>query len=174
MALKNMCWVFAVFILFFIAIQVSAQSADQSLLRPGIGTYIGPAVGNSAYGYGIGLDLLLIAELSDQLSITGSIGYARLLTKDTSPTPDYDFIPLKSTLKIFPIEQPAYFMGTIGAGFGIQKGSKTALIFGGGLGYRFLKDYDLAIKYEAYQQPPSSVTYQPLSGLLAATFAYRF
>jgi len=140
----------------------------------GFDVSIGTTTKNSPFGYALGLDLLLTTVLSDRLSTTASLGYTRLLTKDTSPIADYDFIPLKGALKIFPTSTNIYLTALIGAGFGIQKGVRTSFLFGGGAGYQWEKDYDVSLKYEGYQQSMKSTTYQPLNGQFALTFTYYF
>lgn len=171
--MKNLFRFFAIVICIFITKQSCAQNTT-NLLKPGVNAYIGPAVGNTPYGYGLGLDLLLIANLSEQLTIDGSFGYARLLTKDTSPIADYDYLPLKIALKIFPLTNQFYFMGIVGAGFGIPKQAKTSFIFGGGIGYRISNAYDISIKYEAFEQDIYTSNYQPINGLIAINFGYHF
>jgi len=165
--------IFHVFIFCFFTI-VKAQYNDQSMLKVGIDVSIGATNKSSPFGYALGIDLLMSYKLSDQLTVLASAGYGSILTKDTSPVADYNFIPLRTSVKIFPFMENIYVAGIVGAGFGILKGSKTALIFGGGTGYEWTKGYDLAIKYEGYQQSKSSTTYQPRIGQFAVLFTYHF
>ncbi len=153
---------------------VKAQYQDQPMLKVGIDVSLGATTKSSPFGYALGIDLLLSYKLSDQLTVLASAGYGSLLTKDTSPIADYNFIPLRASVKIFPFMENIYVSGIIGAGFGILKGSKTSLIFGGGTGYEWPKGYDLGFKYEGYQQSMSSTTYQPRNGQFALVFTYHF
>jgi hypothetical protein len=154
---------------------VSAQSSlNQNLLKLGIDASIGTTTNNSPFGYGLGIDMFARYKASDELTLISSVGYGRLLTKDTSPIPDYDFIPIKAGIKIFPMIEHFYVLGTVGAGFGIRNGSKTALIFGGGTGYESNKGYDLSVRYEGYQQNKKSTTYQPINGQFAIVLTYNF
>lgn len=146
---------------------------DNRILKLSFGAEIGIANRMSPFNYGLGFNLQAQYYLSDQLVITASGGYSRLLTKDTSPQPDYDFLPLFAGIKVFPIHQ-FYFLGDIGAGIPIQKGSKMSFIFAGGLGYEVSRNLDLSIKYIGYQQNKSSSTYQPTNGQFALRLGYNF
>lgn len=151
-----------------------AQYGDQPMLKVGIDFSLGTTAKSSPFGYALGIDLLLNYKLSDQLTVLASAGYGSLLTKDTSPIADYNFVPLRATVKVFPFMENIYLSGIIGAGFGVLKGSKTALIYGGQAGYEWNSGYDLGIKYEGYQQSMSSTTYQPRNGQFALVFTYHF
>ena len=163
------------YLLSHLAVAVRSQDHwEEPTLRMGIDFNFGATTTGSPFGYGLGINMLAKVVLSEQLTLVGSAGYGSLFTKDTSPIADYSYIPLKTMLKVFPVEENIYIAGTIGAGFGILKGSKTAFIFGGGLGYQWLTGYDLGLRYEGYQQPPSSTTYHPLNGQFALSFSYHF
>lgn len=161
-------------IISIIAFLAKINQVHAQYLNLGFDASIGTTTKNSPFGYALGFDLVLKYKLSDQLSSSVALGYARLLTKDTSPIPDYDFIPLKGSIKIFPTPMPIYFAATAGVGFGIQKGVKTSFLFGGGTGYQWETGYDIGLKYEGYQQSKKSTAYQPLNGQFALTFAYCF
>lgn len=153
---------------------VAAQYYPEKPFQFGIETSLGLPTKNSPYAYGASLNLLAKYNAADVFSIIASLGYAGLLTKDTSPIADYHLIPLKSTIKIFPIEQQFYASCTVGAGFGLLKGAKPSFIFGGGIGYEWLSGYDLAFKFEGYGQSKKSPSYQPINGQFLIGFSYHF
>ena len=146
---------------------------DDRVFKISFGAEIGITSKSSPFNYGLGFDLHAQYYLSSHLAIIASGGYARLLTKDTSLLPDYDFIPIISGVRIFPIEK-IYLIGNGGLGVPIQNGSKTSFIFGGGLGYEYNRYLDFQVKYTGYQQPKSSSTYQPTNGLFAVRLGYNF
>ncbi len=151
----------------------SAQSMDRTKgVRLGFGVSGGVAEKGSPFEYGVGADARLQFDLSKELSITATTGYTRLMAKNYMGD-DYDFIPAKGGVKIFPIGN-MYTMGEIGAGFGIKSGSKTSLIFGGGLGYAWNHGVDVSVRYEGYKQDSSSSTYRPQNGQFALRLAYGF
>jgi hypothetical protein len=152
---------------------LKAQSYDDSkAVRFGIGVGFGITTKTSPFGYAINLSPQIQYFLSDELTLNLTTGYTRLLTKDTSPIKDYDFIPLKLEIKIFPITENIYTLGIVGAGFGILKNVKTNFTYGGGLGYRFLNGYDLGIKYEAYRQSKKSIYFQSKANQFQLAFTY--
>jgi hypothetical protein len=162
-------------IILFVAGSIDRASAqEQYNLKFGIDASIGLPTKNSPFGYGLGIDVIAKYKLSEELAVVAGIGYSRLSTKDTSLIPDYDFIPVKVGVKIYPFMPYIYFNGTVGAGFGIPNGSKTAFIFGGGGGYEWKDRYDFSIKYESYQLSKKSINYQSLNGQFAIVFAYNF
>lgn len=146
---------------------------DDRIFKLSFGAEIGIANHMSPFNYGLGFDLQAQYYLSEQLVITASGGYTRLLTKDTSPQPDYDFLPVVAGIKILPIDQ-FYLLGDVGLGIPIQKDSKISFIFAGGFGYEVSRNLDLSIKYIGYQQNKSSSTYQPTNGQFALRLGYNF
>jgi hypothetical protein len=121
----------------------------------------------------LGADIRLQWDLSPYVALTGSGGYTRLMMRDGSPLEDYHFIPAVGGVKVFPISR-MYITGLLGAGFGIQDGSKTSFIFGGGTGYEWNNGFELGVRYEGYQQDSSSSTYQPINGQFALRLGYNF
>ncbi|WP_316766309.1 hypothetical protein [Pedobacter frigiditerrae] len=159
--------------LLFLTYNLKAQSYDDfTKVKFGIGGGFGITTKASPFGYAINLNPQIQYSPSDELALNLVIGYTRLLTKDTSPIKDYDFIPVKLEIKIFPITESIYSVGIVGAGFGIVKGVKTNFTYGGGFGYRFLNGYDLGIKYEAYQQSKKSINYQSRANQFLLAFTY--
>jgi opacity protein-like surface antigen len=172
--MKFRCLIIIISIL-FLHHPTKAQSYDDPIgIRFGIGGGLGIINKSSPFGYGINLNPQIQWNLADALALNLVTGYTRLLTKDTSPTADYDFIPLKMELKLCPIINRAYLLGIVGAGFGIKKDAKTNFTYGAGLGYEFLNGYDLGMKYETYKQSPSSSTYHPKTGQFAISLTYFF
>jgi hypothetical protein len=152
---------------------VNGQQANEiGKLGITVQTSIGMTSPNSPFGYALGIGFGVNASLSEELALGLSVGYSRLLTKDTSPIKDYDFIPLKAWLKIFPTPTSFYATGLTGTGIGIQSGSKPSFIFGGGFGYQWDKSFDLALHFEGYHQQKSSSSYHPFNGQFAIEFSY--
>lgn len=144
---------------------------DEKGVRLGFGGSGGITSDNSAFDYGLGADVRLQWDLSNYVSILGTAGYTRLFGKNINA--DYDFIPAKGGVKVFPIGN-MYGLGEIGAGFAIQDGSKTSLVWSGGIGYEFKNGLDFSVRYEGYQQDSSSSTYVPVTGQYALRLAYGF
>ena len=169
-----------IFLLSFQFIQLQAQTNtyrdhqfDNRIFKLSVGAEIGVSNAKSPFNYGLGIHLQAQYHVSQQLAITASGGYTRLLTKDTSPQPDYDFLPIIAGIKIFPIDQ-FYLLTGVGTGVPIQKGSKMSFIYTGGFGYELNRDLDLSIKYIGYQQNKNSSTYQPTNGQFAFRLGYNF
>jgi opacity protein-like surface antigen len=140
-------------------------------VRLGIGVSGGIGEDGSPFKNSYGADARLQLDLTKQVSITATGGYTRLIAKDNGT--DYDFIPAKGGIKVFPIGS-MYALGEIGAGFAIKDNSKTALIWSGGLGYAWKGGLDISARYEGYNQDSSSSTYQPANGQFALRLAYGF
>nr|WP_068892401.1 hypothetical protein [Pedobacter panaciterrae] len=140
-------------------------------VRLGIGISGGIGDHGSPFKNSYGADARLQFDLTKELSITATGGYTRLMAKDNGT--DYDFIPAKGGIKIFPIGS-MYALGEIGAGFGIKENSKTSLIWSGGLGYAWKGGFDISARYEGYSQDSSSSTYQSYNGQFALRLAYGF
>ncbi len=153
---------------------VNGQGNNLNKIKIGFDASIGAATKNSAFGYSLGISLLAKYKLSNELTAVAGLGYTRLLTKDTSPIPDYDFIPLRAGVKVFPIMESVYIQGNVGAGFGTRNGSTPVFLFGGAAGYEWEQGYDLSIRYEGYQQSRKSTTYQPLNGQISLGLSYWF
>ncbi len=162
-----------------VALTIASTNADaQSMsgrtpgVRLGFGVNGGVAEKGSPFEYGVGADARLQLDMTKDVAITATGGYTRLMAKDNMGD-DYDFIPAKGGVKVFPFAG-FYGMGEIGAGFGIKDGSKTALIYGGGIGYEWLGGIDISARYEGYKQDSASSTYRPQTGQFALRIAYGF
>jgi hypothetical protein len=169
----------SVFIVFFpflfgCSMAKAQYGIDQKPLKIALTASLGTTNKNSPFGYGIGLDLSLNYRLSEELAISAAVGYGGLLTKDTSPIPDEHFMPAKALVKVFPTPQEIYLFGIIGAGIGLNKSSRNAFIFGGGVGYQWDAHYDLGLKYEAYQHAKIGSSNQSMDGQFAIVFSYHF
>jgi hypothetical protein len=160
-----------------LSVNVNAQTMNMSngmAFKIGVGISGGVTTENSPFSYALGGDVRLQYDLSKSVALTASGGYTRLFPKDNFPAlADYDFIPAKGGVKVFPIER-MYLMAEVGAGFAIQDGSKTSFIFGGGTGYEWNNGFELGIRYEGYQQDGTSTTYQPVNGQFALRLGYNF
>ncbi|MCD0490153.1 hypothetical protein LPB86_18070 [Pedobacter sp. MC2016-14] len=139
--------------------------------RIGIGASGGLTSDSSPFDYGLGADARIQWDLSNYVSVLGTGGYTRMFGKDANA--DYDFIPAKGGVKVFPIGN-MYALGEIGAGFAIKDGSKTSLIWSGGVGYECKNGLDFSFRYEGYTQDSSSSTYVPYTGQYALRIAYGF
>lgn len=140
----------------------------------GVGASAGITRDASPFGYALGADVRVQLDLSPYVALTASGGYTRLFTRDNFPAiADYDFIPAIGGVKVFPIKG-MFLAANVGAGFGIQDGSKTSFIFGGGTGYEWSNGLEIGIRYEGYQQDSSSSTYQPINGQYALRIGYNF
>ncbi|WP_316811995.1 hypothetical protein [Pedobacter heparinus] len=160
----------------FMAAFVTANAQMTNLsrgVRLGIGINGGIAEKNSPFKNGYGADLRLDFELMENLSITATGGYTRLAWENGGG--DYDFIPAKGGIKIYPFDATGFYtLGEIGAGFGIEEGAKTSLLWSGGIGYEWVKGLDISTRYEAYSQNSASTTYVPYNGQFALRLAYAF
>jgi len=150
---------------------VDTTPVFQKALRLGVGISGGITRDNSPFDYGLGADLRLQWDLQKHLSLTATGGYTRLMAKNDLP--DYDFIPLKGGVKVFP-GQAFYALGELGAGLGIKENSKTSFIWSGGIGYAWKNGLDISARYESYQQDSNSSTYYPVNGQYALRLAYGF
>jgi hypothetical protein len=162
-----------------VALTIATTNADaQSMngrtpgVRLGFGVNGGVAEKGSPFEYGVGADARLQLDMTKDVALTATGGYTRLMAKDNMGD-DYDFIPAKGGVKVFPFGG-FYGMGEIGAGFGIKDGSKTSLIYGGGIGYEWLGGIDISARYEGYKQDSASSTYRPQNGQFALRIAYGF
>lgn len=140
-------------------------------VRLGIGISGGITEDNSPFKMGAGADLRLQVDMSKELSLTATSGYTRMFGR--GELPDYDFIPAKGGVKVFPFKA-LYGLGEIGAGFGIKDGSKTSLIWSAGIGHAWSNGLDISARYEGYQQDSSSSTYTMATGQYALRIAYGF
>lgn len=139
----------------------------------GFGAGAGIVRDSSPFSYGVGADVRLQLDLAPAVALTASGGYTRLMAREGSIFADYDFIPAIGGVKVYPVKG-MYINGLIGAGFGIQEGSKTSFIFGGGTGYEWNNGLELGIRYEGYQQDGTSTTYKPVNGQYAVRLGYNF
>lgn len=163
----------------FTASTVNAQTESMSgtngmSFKVGVGAGAGATTAGSPFKFSAGADVRLQWNLSQYVALTASGGYTRLFNDDNFPAlADYDFIPAVGGVKMFPVAG-WYLGGNIGAGFGIQEGSKTSLIFGAGTGYEWNNGLEFGVRYEGYQQDSSSSTYQPVNSQIAFRLGYNF
>jgi len=137
----------------------------------GFGVSGGKTNDASPFDYGLGADARLQLDMSNYVSLTATGGYTKLFGKDNNL--DYDFIPAKGGVKVFPIGN-MFLLGEIGAGFAIKDGSKTSLIWSGGLGYEWNNGLELSARYEGYEQDSASSTYTRANGQYGIRLAYSF
>ncbi len=154
-----------------------SMSNDHLITSPkfkiGVGVSGGLTNSDSPFSYGLGADVKLQLDLQQYVSITASAGYTRLMEQDDSAVASYDFIPVVGGIRVYP-SRGFYVGGIIGAGLAIQDGSKTSLIFGGGLGYEWTSGLELGVHFEGYQQDVASTTYQKVNGQYALRLGYNF
>lgn len=142
-------------------------------VRFGIGISGGIKEKGAPFKNSYGADARFQFDLSNYVSITATGGYTRLIADHNGP--DYDFIPAKGGVKIFPLTVKGFYgAGEAGAGFGIKKDSKTSFIWSSGIGYEWKNGVDLSARYEAYSQNSASSTYVPYNGQFALRLAYGF
>ncbi|WP_316788158.1 hypothetical protein [Pedobacter frigoris] len=157
----------------FATTNLHAQSTEVAKgVRLAIGVSGGVAEKGSPFEYGLGADLGFQFGLSKEVAITATGGYTTMMAKDNGT--DYNFIPVKGGIKVFPQIGGMYLLGEAGAGFATKDGGKTSLIWSGGLGYQFNGGFDIGARYEGYKQDAASTTYQPYNGQFALRLAYGF
>lgn len=160
---------------FFQNVTAKAQYNDNvPVFKLGVETGFGITTKRSPFGYSTALHLLANFSLSPELSIIGAVGYSGLFTKDTSPLADLHLLPVKASIRMFPFHEQLYISPTVGAGFGLVHHSKVSFIFGGAIGYEWVKGYDLSLKFEGYKQSAASSTYLPINGQFSLSFGYYF
>jgi hypothetical protein len=137
----------------------------------GVGISGGITKESSPIDYGLGADARLQLDLSNYVALTATGGYTKLFGKDNLP--DYDFIPAKGGVKVFPIGN-LYGAGEIGAAIGTKKDSKSMLLWSAGLGYEWKGGLDLSARYEGYSQNGSTNANLPQTGQFALRLAYGF
>lgn len=163
----------------FATTKVKAQTESMSgtggmAFKVGIGAGAGVTTAGSPFSFSTGADVRLQWDLSKYVAVTASGGYTRLFNSDNYPAlEDYDFIPAIGGVKMFPVDG-MYLSVNIGAGFGIQDGSKTSLIYGAGTGYEWKNGFELGLRYEGYTQDSTSSTYQPKNSQIALRIGYNF
>ncbi len=128
-----------------------AQSSDDShATRFGIGLNLGLAT-SSPYEFVNGGDIRLQKDFTSNVSGILSIGYTNFSVEGSAPAvvEPYDVVPVKVGVKVFPIER-LYFSGEVGAGLGLDDGSKTAFIYAPGIGIGVNNRLDLCFRYEGF------------------------
>lgn len=177
--MKKLLSLTLVTILGLVSLTVKAQTeatprTNGMEFKVGIGGGAGLTTEGSPFSYSVGADLRLQWDLSQYVAITASGGYTRLFNSDSFPAlEDYHFIPAIGGVKMFPAGG-WYLAANIGAGFAIQDGSKTSLIFGAGTGYEWKNGLEIGARYEGYQQDSTSSTYQPVNSQIALRIGYNF
>jgi hypothetical protein len=151
-----------VFILLITSPGFAQNSEDSRAARLGIGLSLGAGT-NDTYGFVIGGDLRLQQDFASNVSGILSAGYTSFSLKSGSPGQDYNVIPIKAGLKIFPVER-FYFSGEIGAGLPAKRSSRTSFVYAPGLGIGFNIGLDLGLRYEAFtsrvNNNPSQVAFR--------------
>ena len=159
-------------VLIFASTSSNAQTKDNGMgFKIGVGASIGTFQKPSQMDYGYGGDLKLQWDLTSRVAVTASGGYTKLNAK-TGFT-DVSFIPVLGGVRVFPIGR-MYLAPQIGAGFAIKDGSKTNLIYAGGVGYEWKNGLDLGVRYEGYTNNSSSPTYFKKTGQYAVRLGYNF
>jgi hypothetical protein len=150
------------FILLATSYTFAQNPEDSRAARLGIGLSLGTGT-NGTYGFVIGGDLRLQQDFASNVSGILSAGYISFSLKTGSPGQDYNVIPIKAGLKIFPVER-FYFSGEIGAGLPANGSSRTTFVYAPGLGIGFNAGIDLGLRYEAFtsrvNNNPSQVAFR--------------
>ncbi len=141
----------------------------QSMLRFSGGLNIGIPVSNlDGNSLGLGIDLMALYPLSEQVSVTGDFGYTALFANskygDAGTT---NLLPLRVGLRYYP-SKSFFVAGKIGAGFISNSGnSATTTAYSFGLGYAINPKVELGGSYDGYNKNGSI-------GLLNFRLAYFF
>jgi hypothetical protein len=101
---------------------------------------------NSVFNYSVNVDGRIQYDISLKTSLTGTTGYSHLFNNGEAGY--LGFIPAKVGFKSFFYEQ-CYYLGEVGAGFGIKKGMGTTFLWAPGIGVA-TKHVDVSLRYENY------------------------
>ena len=158
----------------FSATATQAQTREDAKgVRLGIGISGGTTTKKSPFEYAYGADLGFQFELSRELALTATGGYTSFKAKDGQGE-DYNFIPVKAGVKVYPQIGGLYLSGEAGFGFGTEKDSKESFIYSGGIGYQTAGGFDIGARYEGVTQQRTSNTFRPQNGQFALRLAYSF
>lgn len=158
----------------FTATASQAQTREDAKgVRLGIGLNGGVTTDKSPFDYAYGADLGFQFELSRELALTATGGYTSYKAKDGQGE-DYNLIPVKGGVKVFPQIGGLYLSGEAGVGIGTKKDAKESFIYSGGIGYQTAGGFDIGARYEGVTQQKASTTYRPQNGQFALRLAYSF
>lgn len=145
---KPFASLFAAVALFFTT-GTSAQEirGDSHDTRVGLGLNLGVPTTNG-FNFAVGGDVRLQKDFYSNVSGILSLGYTNF-SADGEDAGSIGFIPLKAGVKVFPLER-FYISGELGAGFGTDKGQKTAFVWAPGIGLGFNNGLDLGLRYEEF------------------------
>ncbi len=108
--------------------------------------------------------------IADQLFLTGSAGYSRLLYKDDFKSKfgvsSVGFIPVKAGVKYY-FDDAFFAEGQLGASFSTESSKTVLFAYSPGIGYSFANGLEAGIRYEAWSK--NGTTSQ-----VALRVAYRF
>lgn len=156
------------------AADANAQSRTNDRgVRFGIGLNGGLTTEKSPFKVAYGADAGFQFDLSRELAITATGGYTRYQAKDGQGD-DYNMIPVKGGVKVFPQIGGLYLSSEAGAGFSTKEDAKAAFIYSGGLGYQTKGGFDVGARYEGVTQQKSSSTYRAQNGQFALRVGYNF
>lgn len=158
----------------FTATATHAQQRENAKgVRLGLGISAGAPTDGSPFKLAYGADLGFQFELSRELALTATGGYTSYKAKDGQGD-DYNMIPVKGGVKVFPQIGGLYLSGEAGCGFGTKKDVKEAFIYSGGIGYQTAGGFDIGARYEGVTQQKESISYRPQNGQFALRLAYSF
>lgn len=145
-------------------------NAQKSSVRFSGGFNIGiPAHNLDGNSLGVGIDVMALYPLSEQVSITGDFGYTALVAKkakypDATTT---NLLPLRIGIRYYP-SKSFFVAGKIGAGFISNSGNSiTTTAYSFGLGYAITSKVELGGSYDGYSKNGSI-------GLVNFRIAYFF
>ncbi len=181
-------------IAFFAFTSANAQSSDASSIKgfkiggglnvdfPISGTLQkNPSIGNqtypSTYSVGVGIDLLAQYGFSDNLAVTGDIGFTTLMVnkkfKDdvNKEMKSLSLIPIRVGLRYYPSSQ--FYLGAkVGVGIGTNAGqeynastgvvktkSETLMAYSFGAGYMLSSKLDIGLNYDGYSKNTTRAGY---------------
>lgn len=144
--------------------------------KVGIGVTGGLLKDASPYSYVLGADLQLQWDLMTNVALTASGGYTRYMERDNGGRTSFGYIPAVGGVKVYPGIGRMYLAGNIGAGFALEDGAKTALIYSGGTGYDWENGLTIGLRYEAMKQESGTTTYMTSrqAGFFGLRLGYNF
>lgn len=174
--MKNLAKVLTIASSLFIFTAATAQAqtrTNERNLRFGVGVSAGITTPHSPFKAAYGADLGFQWDLIKELAWTATAGYTKYQTRD-GQGPDYNIIPVKGGIKMYPQLGGLYVSGEAGAGFATKESGKTSFIYSGGIGYQTKGGLDIGTRYEGATQQYASSEYRPQNGQFALRLAYNF
>lgn len=152
---------------FLILNHINAQT-NKYESKIGLGVDFGFPVGDykNTADYGVGVSLLYQKPVSENLNITGNIGYLRFNGPEILANINYKegFVPLKAGARYF-IASYLYAAGELGVAFSTAygKGAGTAFTYAPSLGAEFPVSksgtVDVGLRYESWSRSSATLSF---------------